>query len=223
MIKLSFLFKYNERLKFDTGNDNYFELLKDGLLHFTKAITFLSSPFLKPILFLNGVKYGSNVKVYGIPRIENKGSIQLGSNLRLISAKCGYNSGNLSGGVFLRTTKSGKIRIGDEVYLNGTSIISEQEVTLGSRIMIGANTVIMDTNTHNVPYKDRLRRWDKIVTKPVKIEDDVWIGANCFILKGVTIGRGSIVGAGSVVNNDVKPLSIFAGNPAVFVKSIEEE
>lgn len=220
---MSFLFKYNEKLKFDTGNENYYELIKDGLLHFSKVITFITSPFLKIILNLNGVSYGKNVTVFGIPRIENKGSIKLGSNMRLISAKCGYNSGNLAGGVFLRTSKSGKITTGDEVYLNGTSIISEEEITLGNRIMIGANTVIMDTNSHNVPYKDRLKRWDKIVRKPVKIEDDVWIGANCFIMKGVTIGKGSIVGAGSVVISEVKPFSIYAGNPAVFVKAIDEE
>lgn len=220
---MSFLFKYNEKLKFDTGNENYYELIKDGVLHFSKVITFITSPFLKIILNLNGVSYGKNVTVFGIPRIENKGSIKLGNNMRLISAKCGYNSGNLSGGVFLRTSKSGKIVTGDEVYLNGTSIISEEEITLGNRIMIGANTVIMDTNSHNVPYKDRLKRWDKIVRKPIKIEDDVWIGANCFIMKGVTIGQGSIVGAGSVVISEVKPFSIYAGNPAVFVKAIEEE
>lgn len=220
---MSFLFKYNEKLKFDTGNDNYFELLKDGLLHFSKVITFITAPFLKFILIVNGVKYGKDIKVYGIPRIENKGEIILGNRMRLISAKCGYNSGNLTGGVFLRTSSSGKIITGDEVYLNGTAIISEEEVSLGSRIMIGANTVIMDTNSHNVPFKNRLRRWDKIVRKSVRIEDDVWIGANCFILKGVTVGKGSIVGAGSVVNNDVKPYSIYAGNPAVFVKSIEPE
>ncbi|MEZ4692180.1 MAG: DapH/DapD/GlmU-related protein [Ignavibacteria bacterium] len=57
----------------------------------------------------------------------------------------------------------------------------------------------------------------------MKIEDDVWIGANCFIMKGVTIGKGSIVGAGSVVISEVKPFSIYAGNPAVFVKAIDEE
>lgn len=212
----------NEKLKFETGNENYFELIKDGLLHPSKIFTLLASPFSKLILIINGVKYGSKVKVYGMPRIENKGSITLGSNIRLISAKCGYNSGNLAGGVFLRTAKSGKIKIGDEVYLNGTTIVSEEEVTLGNRIMIGGNTVIIDTNTHNVPYKDRLKRWDRIVRKPVRIEDDVWIGANCFILKGVTIGKGSVVGAGSVVNNDVEPLSIYAGNPAVFIKKVEE-
>lgn len=178
---------------------------------------------MKIVLILNGVKYGNGIKVFGLPRIENKGSVTLGNNMRLISAKCGYNSGNIAGGVFLRTSKSGNIVTGDEVYLNGTSIISEESIILGNRIMIGANTVIMDTNSHNVPYKNRLKRWDKIRRKAVVIEDDVWIGANCFIMKGVRIGKGSIIGAGSVVNNEVKPFSIYAGNPAVFVKKIEEE
>ncbi|MEO8445922.1 MAG: acyltransferase [bacterium] len=220
---MSFLFKYNQKLKFDTGNENYYELIKDGVLHFPKVITFITAPLFKIILILNSVRYGKNVTVYGCPRVENKGQMVLGNNIRLISAKCGYNSGNLAGGVFLRTGTSGKISIGDEVYLNGTSIISELEINLGNRIMIGANTVIMDTNTHNVFYKDRLRRWDKIVRQPVKIEDDVWIGANCFILKGVTVGKGSVIGAGSVVNKNVEPFSIYAGNPAVFVKKIETE
>ncbi|MBS1517297.1 MAG: acyltransferase [Bacteroidetes bacterium] len=220
---MSFLFKYNEKLKFDTGNENYYELIKDGILHLSKVITFVFSPFMKIALVVNGVKFGSGIRVFGLPRIENKGSITLGNNMRLISAKCGYNSGNLAGGVFLRTSKEGSIKTGDEVYLNGTSIISEESVTLGSRIMIGANTVIMDTNSHNVPYKNRLKRWDKIRRKAVVIEDDVWIGANCFIMKGVRIGKGSIIGAGSVVNNEVKPFSVYAGNPAVFIKNIEEE
>jgi acetyltransferase-like isoleucine patch superfamily enzyme len=220
---MSFLFKYNEKLKFDTGNENYYELIKDSLLHLPKVFTVLMAPLTKMILVLNGVKFGQGVKVYGLPRIENRGKILLGNNMRLNSAKCTYNSGNMEGGVLLRTSKSGNIIVGDEVYLNGTSIISEESVRLGNRIMIGANTVIMDTNTHNVPYKDRLRRWDKIIRKPVVIEDDVWIGANCFIMKGVTIGRGSIIGAGSVVMNSVEQSSVYAGNPAVFVKKIEEE
>ncbi len=220
---MSFLFRYNEKLKFDTGNENYYELLKDSILHPSKVFTVLTSPFAKMALRLNGVKFGHGVKVYGFPRIENRGKITLGNNMRLNSARCTYNSGNMEGGVLLRTSRSGSITVGDEVYLNGTSIISEENVTLGNRIMIGANTVIMDTNTHNVPYKDRLKRWDKILRKPVVIEDDVWIGANCFIMKGVRIGRGSIIGAGSVVVGSVDESSIYAGNPAVFVKKIDEE
>lgn len=220
---MSFLFKYNEKLKFDTGNENYFELIKDAMLHFSKVITLIFSPVMKIVLIANGVKYGKGIKVFGMPRIENKGSVILGNNMRLISAKCGYNSGNIAGGVFMRTSKEGEIITGNEVYLNGTSIISEISVTLGSRIMIGANTVIMDTNSHNVPFENRLKRWDKIKRSPVVIEDDVWIGANCFIMKGVRIGKGSIIGAGSVVNNEVKPLSIYAGNPAVFIKEIDKD
>jgi len=220
---MSFLFKYNEKLKFDTGNENYYELIKDSLLHLPKVITVIFAPLTKLILVLNGVKFGKGVKVYGIPRIENRGKITLGNNMRLNSARCTYNSGNMEGGVLLRTSKQGSIKVGDEVYLNGTSIISEESVTLGNRIMIGANTVIMDTNTHNVPYKDRLRRWDKITRKPVVIEDDVWIGDKCFVMKGVRIGKGSIIGAGSVVMRNVEQCSIYAGNPAVFVKKIEED
>ncbi len=217
------LFGYDEKLKFDTGNENYYELFKDGILHPSKVGVVLMSPAAKFILKLNGVKCGRGVKVYGIPRIENKGRITLGNNMRLNSALCTYNSGNLEGPVLLRTSKEGSITTGDEVYLNGTAIISEISVTLGSRIMIGANTVIMDTNTHNVPWENRLRRWDKIVRKPVRVEDDVWIGASCFIMKGVTVGKGSIIAAGSIVSKDVEPFSIYAGNPAVFVKKIDEE
>ena len=220
---MSFLFGYNEKLKFDTGNENFYELLKDSFLHPSKVLTVVASPIVKLALIMNRVKFGRGVKVYGVPRIENRGKITLGNNMRLNSAKCTYNSGNMEGGVLLRTSRTGSITVGDEVYLNGTSIISEESVTLGNRIMIGANTVIMDTNTHNVPYKDRLKRWDKILRKPVVIEDDVWIGANCFIMKGVRIGKGSIIGAGSVVVGSVEESSIYAGNPAVFVKKIDEE
>lgn len=217
------LFGYNEKLKFDTGNETYFELLKDSLLHFSKVLTVLTAPLCRSVLTLNGVKFGKNVKVYGIPRIENRGRISLGNNMRLNSALCTYNSGNMQGPVLLRTTKTGCIEIGDEVYLNGTTIVSDERVLLGSRIMIGANTVIMDTNTHNIPYRNRLKRWDKIDRKPVTVSDDVWIGANCFIMKGVTIGRGSVIGAGSVVVKDVEEFSVYAGNPAVFIKRIEDE
>lgn len=220
---MKLLSKYNENLKFNTGNDNYYELIKDALLHLSKVVVFVTAPLLRIILKINRVKYGREIKVYGVPRIENKGSITLGNNLRLVSARCAYNSGNITGGVFLRTTRTGSINIGEDVCLNGTSIISEISVTLGNRIMIGANTVIMDTNSHNIPFENRLKRWDKIARKPVVIEDDVWIGASCFIMKGVRVGKGSIIAAGSVVTKNVEPFSIYGGNPAVFIKTINSE
>ena len=65
--------------------------------------------------------------------------------------------------------------------------------------------------------------WNIVKTKPIVIEDDVWVGFNSIILKGVTIGKGSIVAAGSVVSKDVEPFTVVAGNPALVIKKMKNE
>lgn len=220
---MHFLFKYRESLKFETGNENLCELAKDALLHPMKVLLFFFGPLFRLSLVLNDVRFGSNVRLYGRPRIDNRGTIRLGNKVRLISHSAAYSSGNLMGPVFLRTSKTGSISIGDDVYLNGTMIISEAAVTIGSRTMIGANTIIVDTNTHNINPKSRLHRWDQIKRKPVAIGEDVWIGSHVLILNGSRIGNGSVIGAGSVVMNDVLPNSLYAGNPARLIKQLDPE
>jgi acetyltransferase-like isoleucine patch superfamily enzyme len=79
---------------------------------------------------------------------------------------------------------------------------------------VGANSVIVDTDFHPISPEDRILNPNEGKTADVIIEDDVFIGMNCLILKGVTIGRGSLIGAGSVVIKDVPPGMIVAGNPA---------
>ena len=66
------------------------------------------------------------------------------------------------------------------------------------------------------------KNWDVVNSKPIKICDDAWIGMNCIILKGVTIGEGAIVGAGSVVTKDVPAWTVVAGNPAKVVKTLSK-
>ena len=83
-------------------------------------------------------------------------------------------------------------------------------VRIGSRVMIGTHTSISSI-THD--YRSDAM-WKTVVTKPVVIEDDVWIGSNAVILPGVTIGRGAVVGAGAVVTHDVAPKAIVIGVPA---------
>ncbi len=214
------LFGSNEKLRFNTGNENLKELFFDAIIHPTKVLCYILSPILKIILILNGVTFGKNIGIYGVPRIQNKGKIEIGSNARLTSTNNAYNSGNLIGGCYLRTSKGAEILIGDEVFLNGTSIVSEIQVRLGSRIMIGANTLIFDTNTHTISPTNRIRNTNNVKKAPVSIEDDVWIGSNCIILKGVKIGQGSIVAAGSVVTSHVEPFSVYAGNPAKLIRKI---
>ena len=66
----------------------------------------------------------------------------------------------------------------------------------------------------------RNKDWGCVNSQPIVIEDDAWIGMNCIILKGVTVGRGAVVGAGSVVTKDVPPWTLVAGNPARVIKEL---
>ena len=107
------------------------------------------------------------------------------------------------------------IEIGDDVsFAAYVHIWGGGGVVIGSRVMVGTHTSITSlTHDHGVDPM-----FNTVVAKPVAIEDDVWIGSNCTIMPGVTIGRGAVIGAGSVVTHDVKPMSIVAGVPARLIK-----
>ncbi|MDE6498662.1 MAG: hypothetical protein K2L21_08380 [Muribaculaceae bacterium] len=110
---------------------------------------------------------------------------------------------------------------------------------VGSNVTIAWGCTIYDHDSHSVDFEERRRdiddelrdirngvnfiankNWEVVRSKPIRIEDDAWIGMNCIILKGVTIGEGAIVGAGSVVTRDVPAWTVVAGNPARVVKEI---
>ncbi len=116
-------------------------------------------------------------------------------------------------------TPGAQIIIGDNVGISGSTISASQSIVIGNNVLIGSGCVICDSDAHPIHPKDR-NDSKKTKSIPIKIEDDVFIGARCLILKGVTIGKGSVIGAGSVVTHDVMPMSIYAGNPAKFIKKI---
>jgi acetyltransferase-like isoleucine patch superfamily enzyme len=85
--------------------------------------------------------------------------------------------------------------------------------------LIAANCQIFDGNGHDISFPDVGNRINTTgASKPIVIEDNVWIGANSIILPGVTIGRGSVISANSVVTKDVPPMVIAGGNPAIIIK-----
>ena len=116
--------------------------------------------------------------------------------------------------------------MGEYCYLGQDSRIwSSCSVYIGDRVLIAHHVTILDNQTHPTDPQDRHEHFKRIITtghpwqidleeRPVRIEDDAWIGCNCIVLPGVTIGRGAIVGAGSVVTKDVAPGVVVAGNPA---------
>lgn len=130
--------------------------------------------------------------------------------------------------------EGGKISIGNNVFVNYNSFIGSMEaVTIGNDVIIATNVRIFDNNNHptSPTQRERMSRsdfygelwtWKYAEHKPVVIEDNVWIGEFSTILKGVTIGKGSIVASHSVVTKDVPPYVIVAGNPARVVKRLEE-
>jgi maltose O-acetyltransferase len=111
------------------------------------------------------------------------------------------------------------IEIGKGSFLN-TDIrfgCPNEKVVIGSYVQIGAR-VSFETVSHEFEYeKDSIR---KSIVKSITIKDHVWIGSVCIILQGVTIGIGSIVAAGSVVNKDIEPYCVYGGVPAKKITSI---
>lgn len=117
----------------------------------------------------------------------------------------------------------GTISVGDDVYIGPGARLhaSDSEISMGNKIMFGPNVTIMggDHNTSELGvymYDQHIKLPDN--DQKVIIEDDVWIGCDVTILKGVTIGRGSIIAAGALVIKNVTPYSIVAGVPAKLIK-----
>lgn len=127
----------------------------------------------------------------------------------------------------------GTCSIGDFTLLNGAIIMAEERIEIGSHCLIAWNVGIADSDFHPIspaerradaealaPYfKDKPDR-PSLVAAPVVIADNVWIGMNAIILKGVTIGDNSVVAAGAVVSKPVPANVVVAGNPAVVVREI---
>jgi len=113
-----------------------------------------------------------------------------------------------------------EIRIGKKTRLNGATIQSRQLISIGDDCLLGS-TQLLDNDFHHI---DPSRRRDKseIPTRPIYIADNVWLAGQSAVLKGVTIGRGSVVGFRSVVTKDVPEGVVVAGNPAIVVKNLNQ-
>jgi acetyltransferase-like isoleucine patch superfamily enzyme len=127
--------------------------------------------------------------------------------------------------------ENARVSIGKRSFVNAM-IVSANGIEIGDDVMIAWGTIIVDHNSHSISFSERSedvinwlegkKDWTNVKIAPVKIYNKVWIGFNCIILKGVTIGEGSVVGAGSVVTKDVPAWTIVAGNPARIIREIPE-
>jgi acetyltransferase-like isoleucine patch superfamily enzyme len=136
-------------------------------------------------------------------------------------------------GVHFDLGAEGRMRVGDYCYFTNAVLLCELEIVIGNYVLIGWNTTITDTDFHPIAPALRIadalacsplgkeRRRPPIARKAVVIEDDVWIGPNSAILKGVRIGAGAVVEPGSLVTRDVPPGARVLGNPAQAIGKAE--
>lgn len=112
-----------------------------------------------------------------------------------------------------------RVSIGNNCGFSGTVIAAAESISIGSNVICGANVTITDTDWHHVdPTK---RRDESTSTAPIVVEDNVWLCMNVTVLKGVTIGFGSVIAANSVVTKSIPDSVIAAGQPAKVVKKLQ--
>jgi acetyltransferase-like isoleucine patch superfamily enzyme len=164
--------------------------------------------------------YCETAQIFRHLRNKDSGAVVIGKHVSCY-AGCSFSIG-----------VHGHCTIGDFTLLNGALIMAEDKIDIGSHCLISWNVGIADSDFHPLEpaqrlidsqalapfFKDRPLR-PKLKTAPLIIKDNVWIGMNATILKGVTIGENSVVAAGSVVTKSVPPNTVVAGNPAVAVKT----
>jgi acetyltransferase-like isoleucine patch superfamily enzyme len=164
--------------------------------------------FWKAVLKINGGSVGKNVKIYEDVKLALRRGcpIDIGNNV------------SIEKGVVISTSEKGRIFIGNNVYLGEYSVLtSNEEIEIGDNVLISPHNDIVDFNHI---YQDPTKPVNEqgVIAKKITIEEDVWIGSGCKILMGVTIGKGAVVGAGSIVTKDVSPCHVVVGNPAKTIK-----
>ena len=174
---------------------------------------------------LLGVPVGSGVTAHGpVGLMRWPGShITIGAGTSLISSWRRATAAALATPVRLRTFGPGaRIDIGPGAQLSGTSIAARSTtISIGRQVLIAPNCIIVDSDFHaHWPPEARATEPGMEGDRPVTIGDYAWIGLNCIILKGVAIGEGAIIGAGSVVTKDVPPHTLAVGSPARVVRSL---
>jgi len=160
----------------------------------------------------------AQIDVCNVSNDRNK--IRIGENSRIM-------------GDLLTVHQDGEIIIGDNCFLGPQSRIwATKKIQIGNRVLISHNVNVHDNNSHPIDWQLRHKEFVRFLktgkhegvdleSQDIIIEDDVWIGFNSVILKGVRIGRGAIIGAGSLVVKDVEPWTVNVGNPLRCVKKLQ--
>lgn len=192
------------------------------LLNFSTTLCIKLYPQInRMILKAHGVVFGKNIQIPGkVSWLIRGARITIGDNFYLSSGN-GVNpiASNLQADVYVEPGAT--LTIGNNVGMSSTRLWIHESARIGNNVKIGGCVLITDTDAHPMDYVARRSSNEGTKSAPVVIEDDVWVGAHCIILKGVTIGARSIIGAGSVVTKSIPADCVAAGNPCKVIKLLK--
>ena len=159
---------------------------------------------------------GQGLRIEQLPYIRGKGQLLIGNNV-YISGKIGI------GFASSPTLESPTLRIGNNSFIGHDCMFQmRKNITIGDHCLLAGGIIIQDNNGH--PLDPQSRKANQPVSDdevhPVIIKDGAWIGRRVMILKGVTVGENSVVGAGAVITKDIPDNAVAAGNPAKVIKSL---
>lgn len=183
----------------------------------------MNSNWFKIILKAEGIIFGRNLILKGIPVIYRKHGSQLsiGSDVIIKSSFLSNLVGLYSRTIIITRTKNARIRIGHDVGISGATLYAREGIFIGDGTLIGANSKILDNDFHPLDASARANdQVEKIGTRPISIGKNCFIGCNTLILKGTKLGNGCVVGAGAVVSGTFPDNSVIAGNPGKIIKTL---
>lgn len=165
--------------------------------------------------------------------LKRHNKIRIRNALRIVPERLNIGVDNALYCRFYFDRESATITVGDRCFIGKSQIIAANRIVIGDDVLMSWGVTIVDHNSHSIYVDERrdditnhtgrlARDWSNVASSPVIIEDFAWIGFNAIILKGVTVGYGSVVAAGAVVTKSVPPYSVVAGNPARVIKQLTE-
>lgn len=176
--------------------------------------------------WLLGVKSGRRLEVFGncIIRKHQQSQIVIGDGVILVSSSWRSSTANCFNCKLRTFHSTSAIFLGDGCGMTGGAIIARSKtIRIGARCMLAPGVTIMDSDFHIAwPPDRRHNTWETDIDKDVTLEENVWVGMGCIILKGVTIGKNSVIAAGSVVVHSIPPNCLAGGNPAKVLKRMDE-
>ena len=190
------------------------------------SLRILEKLFLDPVstwrawlaLRIWGATVGCQLRVSGRVRFRLLGDLHIGNRVRINSGYANYVGAGEPMSIWV--CPGGQVSIGDGCGLSNTTIVCINRIDILDETLIGGGCRIYDTDLHQLTVEERFQNQGVISSAPIRIGPRAFLGGHCIVLKGVSIGEGAVIGAGSVVTCDVPPFEIWAGVPARKIREL---